>query len=448
MRPGAGRGAAARIRPYNRPMTPASRRTSPLLLLAGAALAVAVTALVAFGALLPALTEDKAETRPAARTVTAADVDAAMTRATQALGARDPAAWEAALPAEGGDARRAVDALYRHLVRLPWTSVRLVAEPVRGHPGRFYVGAVGELGGADPADRIMARRVFDVSLRGGGLVLLHDVTPRDVRGQEIMAFRRPVAVRRNGLIVIADKSEQSGAEELARAGGPARERLTLLGIASRRPVVVYYYSSRAELVRSLGEDPDEPRIRFFSHPPAHLGDAPSWTRDIGVLAPALAGKESWTPQMLAHELTHAYTTRWFQGTKHAPTLLAEGLATAVEGGRTFQPLRDDLAAESFGVPAGEGSAREEPLEGQPHRQGPARVPGGCFARPLRDGPLGPARPEELRHGRQRFRPDGRGARPGVAPERGRELGRTAHGLDGLRADAPVGSARQTTDSVR
>ena len=159
-----------------------------------------------------------------------------------------------------------------------------------------------------------------------------------------------MAVRRNGLIVIADKSEQAGAEALARAGGPARERLSLLGIASRRPVVVYYYSSRAELVRSLGEDPDEPRIRFFSHPPAHLGDAPSWTRDIGVLGPALAGKESWAPQMLAHELTHAYTTRWFEGTKHAPTLLAEGLATAVEGGRTFQPLRDDLAADRSAFP--------------------------------------------------------------------------------------------------
>ena len=61
--------------------------------------------------------------------------------------------------------------------------MRLVAEPVRGRPGRFYVGAVGEVGGADPADRIMARRVFDVALRGGRLVLLDDVTPRDVRGQ-------------------------------------------------------------------------------------------------------------------------------------------------------------------------------------------------------------------------------------------------------------------------
>ena len=90
-----------------------------------------------------------------------------MARATQALARATARRGTAALPAAGGDARRAVDALYRHLVRLPWTSVRLVAEPVRGHPGRFYVGAVGEVGGADPADRIMARRVFDVSLRGG-----------------------------------------------------------------------------------------------------------------------------------------------------------------------------------------------------------------------------------------------------------------------------------------
>ncbi len=321
-----------------------------LLLLAGAALIVAVVALATFGAVLPLLTEDKAETRPPAPKVTTAELDAALARATQALRARDRTAWEGALPAVSGDSRRAVGALYQHLVRLPWTGVRLVAEPVRGRPGRFYVGAVGEVGGADPADRIMARRVFDVALRGGRLVLLDDVTPRDMRGQEVMAFARPLVLRRNGLVVIADKSEQAGAEALAKAGGPARKRLSLLGIDSSEPVVVYYYSSRDQLVRSLGEDPEEPRIRFFSHPPEHLGDAPSWMRDIGVLGPALAGKEAWMPRMLAHELTHAYTTRWFEGTKHAPSLLAEGLATAVEGGRTFQPLRDDLAADRSAFP--------------------------------------------------------------------------------------------------
>jgi hypothetical protein len=147
-------------------------------------------------------------------------------------------------------------------------------------------------------------------------------------------------------VVIADKDEQAAAEELARAGGPARHRLELLGISSREPVVVYYYASRRQLSRSLGEDPGEARIRFFSHAPPHLERVRSWTRDIGVLGPALAGRQAWAPQMLAHELTHAYTAVWFQGTNHAPTLLAEGLATAVEGGRSFLPLRDDLAADA------------------------------------------------------------------------------------------------------
>jgi hypothetical protein len=331
-------------------MAAPSRRTHPALLAAGAALAVAVVVLVVFGALLPGLTQDQAAPRPAPRTVATQDVQAALDEAKDALLAHDRAAWVAALPASGGDARRAVDALYQRLVRIPWTDVRLIAEPMRDRPGRFYVGAVGEVAGADPADRIMARRVFDVALRRGRVVLRDDVTPRDVRGQQIMAFDQPVVVRRNGLVVIADKQEQAAAEALAKAGGPARDLLELLGIEPRRPVVVYYYSSRRQLLRSLGEDPGEARIRFFSHAPIRLRDEPTWTRDVGVLGPALDGKESWTPRMLAHELTHAYTSRWFEHTRHAPTLLAEGLATAVEGGRSFQPLRDDLASGASAFP--------------------------------------------------------------------------------------------------
>ena len=115
-------------------------------------------------------------------------------------------------------------------------------------------------------------------------------------------------------------------------------------------MVVYYYSSRRQLLRSLGEDPGEARIRFFSHAPIRLRDEPTWTRDVGVLGPALDGRESWTPRMLAHELAHAYTSRWFEHTRRAPTLLAEGLATAVEGGRSFQPLRDDLASGASAFP--------------------------------------------------------------------------------------------------
>jgi hypothetical protein len=318
-----------------------------------AALAAAVVVLVASGTLLPqAATEERPPARASApRPAAVSELQAAAARASAALRAHDAAAWAAALPAADG-ASRAVTGLYRRLVRLPWTSVRIVAEPVDGRAGRFFIGAVGELAGTDPPDRIMARRVFDAELRGGRLLLSADVTSRDMRGQQVMAFTRPIVVRRNGLVVIADEDQRAAAVKLARAGRPARKRLRLLGITSQQPVVVYYYASRTQMVRSLGEDPGGKRVRFFSHPPIHLGTAPTWTRDIGVLGPALAGKEAWTPRMLAHELTHAYTTSWFDDTRHAPSLLAEGLATAVEGGRSFQPLRDDLdaaARESLGV---------------------------------------------------------------------------------------------------
>ena len=331
-------------------MASASSSTRRLLLLAGAGFAVAIAALAVFGALLPVFVAEPPAPGPVTRAARVDEVQAALDRATAALLDRDHAAWSAALPASGQGARRGRARLYRTVARLPWTSLEMIAEPVRGHPGRFYVGAVGEVGGADPADRVMARRVFDAVVLGDRLVLRNDATPRDVAGQNVMAFERPIVIRRNGLVVIADESERIAAEALARAGGPARKRLTLLGIKPREPVVVYYYSSRRQMLRALGEDPNEARIRFFSRAPDRLSESRTWTRDIGVLGPALDTTGEWTPLMLAHELTHAYTSRWFAHTEHAPTLLAEGLATAVEGGRTYQPLRDDLASGDSAYP--------------------------------------------------------------------------------------------------
>jgi hypothetical protein len=346
-------------------MAPASRSHRALVVFVAASLTLAVAALVGFAVLLPVVVRVRPAPGPVERAPRAAEVRAALRRAAAALRAGDRAAYDAALPASGRDARQAVAELYRHLAELPWTSLRLSADPMPGHPGRYDVRAAGEVGGAVPTDRIMADRVLETGVLRGRVVVVGDVTPRGVADQYVMAFSRPVVVRGAGVIVIADRRERATADVLARAGREARRRLALLGIRSRAPVVVYCYDSHRELRRALGGGPADARIRFFSRSPDRLGGKETWMRDVGVLGPALKGKEAWAPMMLAHELTHAYTARWFAHAKHAPTFLAEGLATAVEGGRSYQPLRADLAASASAYPIEDALAAGSLWQGNP-----------------------------------------------------------------------------------
>jgi len=306
--------------------------------------AVAILALAGLVAFMPlAFREATPPAPPAvARAATRAEAAAALQRAAAALRKGDRAAYRAALPASGLAARHALGELFRHLSPLPWTRFSLLADPIPGRPGRFDVRAVGRLGKVGPADRVAGERVLDFETLGSRVVVDGDDTPPAVQREYLMAFHDPVWVERNGLLVIADRRARFRAVELVDAGTEARARLALVGVKPDAEVLVSIYSSVDDLRASLGGGPAEDRIRFFSNAGPRMAPYPWRVRDVGVLGPSLDGTGAWMPLMLSHELTHAFTARWFADTAHAPTFLMEGLATAVEGGRDWAPLREEV----------------------------------------------------------------------------------------------------------
>jgi hypothetical protein len=322
-------------------MDSARRTVRPWLMLF--VVAGAMFLLAGFVFFLPlAFDEPQAALPPVARAATPEEARVALGRAAETLRAGDRAAYRAALPASGPAARHSLGELFRHLSPLPWTRLTLLGTPVPGVPGRFDVRAVGQLGRTGPRDRVGGERILDLQLLGSRIVATGDSTPPAVKRQYLMAFHDPVAVSRNGLLVLADRRAKDRAEAMADAGATARERLALIGVEPDASVLVSVYSSLEDLKASLGGGPDENRIRFFSNAGPRVTSRPWRIRDIGVLGPSLDGTGAWMPLMLSHEMTHAYTGQWFEKTAHAPTFLLEGLATAVEGGRDWTPLREEV----------------------------------------------------------------------------------------------------------
>jgi len=322
------------------------------LLLALAAFALGAVAL----GLLPAAVDHAGEgTGPAARApadrpATAAEAEEALARAAAALERQDRQAWRAALPADGARAREATRELFRRLGALPWSGVAADVVPIQGRPGRFDVRFTGALGDAGPPDRVMADRVLDLRRADGRTVVVDDATPEAAERQYFMAFNRPVVVEGDGCLVVADRSWRSRARLMAELSGPAHSRLDLLRLDPGRTTLILVFGSRGQLGRYRGAPFPDERIRFFSAAAPRLADTEWWPRDVGVLAPALADVGDWATPMLAHELTHAYTMRWFADAEHSPPLLLEGLAVAVEGGRAYGPLREELAGGNETLP--------------------------------------------------------------------------------------------------
>jgi hypothetical protein len=264
-----------------------------------------------------------------------------------ALRRGDIAGWQRAVPSQPGSGRRALAALAAHLSPLPWSSLVADIEPIPSQPTRFDVRVLGGFAGAGPADRIVAERLFRIRLVAGVPTVVADISPAGTRIVGVMAFHAPRALVASAAVVLYDKTWKPQAEQIGAAAAWSRRRLDVIGLRPKQRVLITLYNSAQQAMDSFGEQLTEPRMRFFTIDPLRLSVERWKPADVGVVAPALAGRSDWAPSMLAHEMTHAFTISWFWNTKFEPQLLEEGIAVYVEGGRTYAALQNKLASRSL-----------------------------------------------------------------------------------------------------
>ncbi len=274
--------------------------------------------------------------------VTAAEVRAFMTAALPALAKGDRAAWSAALPASG-KARKTLDNLATRLAPLHLRRLAVSVTAPPGLPGAFDIVISGAPLGGGPPDRFVAERELVVKRRGGRLVVTGDETPTALRPQGFMAFDRPRVRRFGAAVLVYESAWRLRAEQMAKLVPQARARVAeVLGVRSGEPVFIFVYSSERQVVQFLGRPDMEKRIKFFSGQPRRVSDSPWSPGDIGIVAPELAGRDTWAPTMLAHEMAHALTEKWFFDAPQVPRLVLEGIGVAVEGDRSYAALKGEL----------------------------------------------------------------------------------------------------------
>jgi hypothetical protein len=332
-------------------MDPAPRRRG---LSAGFSIVGVVAALLIAGVTVLALTSSQTRhphvgATPAAP-VAAADVRAAFIAGLTRVKAGDLAGWQERLPAGGAAAQRVLAELYRHLAPLHWTALGAGVTAIPGKSDVFDVKITGSIGGVGPDDRVVAERVLVVRRPEDRLTVVGDQTPAGIRHEYLMAFDKPRMIKAQGGVVVYDSTWRARAEELAAYLPQARARLAVLGLHPRQRVLVFCFSSTAQVTDYLAQTLAQGEGKFFSGEAKRLNGGAAAPADIGVVAPALAERQAWAPLMLSHELTHAFTMPWFDKTAHAPPMLEEGLAVAVEGGRSYSALRRELASGNKSMP--------------------------------------------------------------------------------------------------
>ena len=287
-------------------------------------------------------------------------------QAARALLAGDREAFLSCFPADGPGAvaaREDLGEVFDTLSPLPWRTFSLDVSLVDAAHAVFRVRGTGQLGEAGPPDRIAVVRYLRLAGVADGMSLVADRTPEDLRHRYLMALHDPLVLQHRGLIVLGDRRAHERAELVAAAAARARPRLEELGIDTRPAVVVTVYGSAADVRDALGVGASTSRLVFFSHPPLRAAEQYWPTYDVGVMGPWLRDIGGAMDGVLRHELTHAYTLRWFGDDEHPPSLLVEGIAQAAEGSPRAVSLREEVRTGNQLWPLPESFAVDDVWEG-------------------------------------------------------------------------------------
>jgi hypothetical protein len=303
----------------------------------------------------------RAEARKVAQARTLEQVRRTFAAAASAVlrgDAGSPAEW--APPS--GPVRHDLDAVFRTLASLPWSSFAFEVTPLDPDRGLYRLRGAGRLGSAGPDDRVAVVRYLTLEPAGADVRVVADGTPPDLRRRYLMALHDPVVLQRPGLLVLGDGRAQDRVAAVAAAAAKARPRLDALGADTRPTVVVTVFGSAEDARDALGIGASATRLTFFAYPALRPVDEPWPIRDVGVIGPWLRGMEGSMGAVLTHELAHAYTVRWFADTERAPGLLVEGIAQAAEGVAPLY-LRDEVTTGGQLWPLPESFATEDLWEG-------------------------------------------------------------------------------------
>ena len=271
-----------------------------------------------------------------------------LSRAAEAVRARDRAAFTALLPLDGASSsapqlRKALDLIYDTLAPLPWRTFSFAVTPLDAATGIYRVVGSGQLGDAGPPDRLALVRYLKLTDTPDGAMIAGDETPEDLRRRYLMALHDPFVLQRPGFIVLADRWARGRARSVLAAAELARPRLATLGLDTSPTVLVTVYGSAEDVRDALAVDASSARLVFFSHRSLRVAKKAWPTYDVGVMGPWLRDPGISIDTVLVHELAHAYSVRWFGDDEKPPSLLVEGIAQAAEGVPASPELRDEVA---------------------------------------------------------------------------------------------------------